>query len=335
MIRKGIVKVWRRSAAVVLVIALTAGMCGCGKNAETEPAAEEQTAAEESASAQSTVQEPINPEQVKSEDIIKEEEAPAADEGKKAETAPATAEVKEEAAPAEAKADAAEKAEEPAAEQKESADAVTEAEEPAAKEEVKEETASPKQKDNDAKEEKKEEKKKEEKAAVDLNEVLDGYMTFDGMELQFPIELSQMKLGKWTITYEIDGSPEDKTLAPEQVVVAKMTSPDYTDNDVIVKAEFGNYTDSEAQLTDLPMTGIYITKGKGTETAEAKTPAMELPCGFTWGASEAEIREQLGEASLSGSFEYEFDFMYENGQYLIELAGMGDTGLEYVVYSVE
>ena len=79
MIRKGIVKVWRRSAAVVLVIALTAGMCGCGKKAETEPAAEEQTAAEESASAQSTVQEPINPEQVKSEDIIKEEEAPAAE----------------------------------------------------------------------------------------------------------------------------------------------------------------------------------------------------------------------------------------------------------------
>ena len=287
MIRKGIVKVWRRSAAVVLVIALTAGMCGCGKKAETEPAAEEQTAAEESASAQSTVQEPINPEQVKSEDIIKEEEAPAA----------------------------------AATTQKESE--VIEKPEPS-QEETEEE-----------KEDKKEEKKKEEKAAVDLNEVLDGYMTFDGMELQFPIELSQMKLGKWTITYEIDGSPEDKTLAPEQVVVAKMTSPDYTDNDVIVKAEFGNYTDSEAQLTDLPMTGIYITKGKGTDTAEAKTPAMELPCGFTWGTSEAEIREQLGEASLSGSFEYEFDFMYENGQYLIELAGMGDTGLEYVVYSVE
>jgi len=27
--------------------------------------------------------------------------------------------------------------------------------------------------------------------------------------------------------------------------------------------------------------------------------------------------------------------MYENGKYLLELGGMSDTGLEYIVYSVE
>ena len=121
----------------------------------------------------------------------------------------------------------------------------------------------------------------------------------------------------------------------DQVVTAKMTNPDYTDDDVIVKAEFGNYTGSEMKLTDLPMTGIYITKGKGKDGAEPKLPEAELPCGFTWGTSESEIIEQLGEASFSGSFDYDFDFMYENGKYLLELGGMSDTGLEYIVYSVE
>ena len=118
-------------------------------------------------------------------------------------------------------------------------------------------------------------------------------------------------------------------------MTAKMTSPDYTDDDVIVKAEFGNYTGSEVKLTDLPMTGIYITMGKGKNGEAPNLPELELPCGFTWGASESEIHEQLGEASFSGSFEYDFDFMYENGKYLLELGGMSDTGLEYIVYSVE
>ena len=114
-----------------------------------------------------------------------------------------------------------------------------------------------------------------------------------------------------------------------------MTSPDFTDDDVIVKAEFGNYTGSEAALTDLPMTGIYITKGKGKDGAEPKLPALELPCGFTWGTSADEVMAQLGEASFSGSFDYDFDYMYENGEYLFEVGGMDDTGIEYIVYSVE
>lgn len=186
-------------------------------------------------------------------------------------------------------------------------------------------------------EEKKTEKKKEEEqsAASNLNDILDGEMSFDGMELQFPLEIKNMKLGNWTLAYEIDGDPSDKVLQVQEVVLAKMTNPAYTDADVIVKAEFGNYTDSKANLTDLPVTGIYITKGKGKDGAEPKLPALELPCGFTWGTPEGEIHTQLGEASFSGTFDYDFDYMYENGEYLLELAGMSDTGLEYVVYSVE
>ena len=144
-----------------------------------------------------------------------------------------------------------------------------------------------------------------------------------------------MKLGKWTLAYELDGDPADKTLAVKEVVLAKMTSPDFTDDDVIVKAEFGNYTGSEASLTDLPMTGIYITKGKGKDGAEPKLPSLELPCGFTWGTPASDVQDKLGEASLSGSFDYDFDFMYENGEYLFEVGGMDDTGIEYIVYSVE
>ena len=49
-----------------------------------------------------------------------------------------------------------------------------------------------------------------------------------------------------------------------------------------------------------------------------------------------EIRGLFGEASFSGSFfDKDFDHMYENGSYMIELGGMNDTGIEYIVYCVE
>ncbi len=306
MIRKEMAQVRRKFAAVGIAVALTAGLLGCAKTAE------EASGAGESSAAQSTVQEPINPEQVKSEEIIKEKESAVPEQAKK-EPEPAVIEKPEPTVIEKPEPTVIEKPEPSQESAQEKAESVEEEE----------------------KEEESGQEKKEGKAAVDLGDVLDGVMSFDGMTLEFPIELSKMKLGKWTITYEIEGDPADKILKPKAVVLARMTSPDYTDNDVIVKAEFGNYTDSEAALSDLPMTGIYITKGKGTGGAEPKTPSLELPCGFTWGTSEDEIREQLGEASLSGSFEYEFDFMYENGKYLLELAGMRETGLEYVVYSVE
>ncbi len=289
VIRKRIVNAGRKTAAVLLVLALSAGLFGCGgKDASQKASAEESTAAG------STVLEPINPEEVKSEDVIKEEEKPAV-----------------------------------AATQKDVEKEVIEKPEPTEVDpEAEREAAERKKEEN-------EKRKQDNSSAVDLNEVLDGVMSLDGMQLEFPVELSSMKLGKWTLTYEVDGNPADKTMAPDQVVTAKMTSPDYTDDDVIVKAEFGNYTGSEAKLTDLPMTGIYITKGKGKDGAEPKLPELEIPCGFTWGTPESVIHEQLGEASFSGSFGYDFDFMYENGKYLLELGGMSDTGLEYIVYSVE
>ena len=313
VIRKVIERTWKKTAAVILVLALAAGAYGCGKSAE--PAAKEETAVEESASAQSTVKEPINPEEVKSEEIVKEDaakEETVKDDTVKEETVPQeTDQVQEQASAASTQEEKKEVIEKP-----EVSDANTEA----AKE----------------KEEKKKEEKKEEKPSTqDLNEVLDGVMTFDGMELEFPVELSGMKLGKWTLTYELEGDPASKTLAYQETVLAKMTSPDFTDDDIIVKAEFGNYTGSEAALTDLPMTGIYITKGKGKDGAEPKLPSLQLPCGFTWGTSAEEVKAQLGEASFSGSFDYDFDYMYENGEYLFEVGGMNDTGIEYIVYSVE
>ena len=290
MIRKRFVNAGRKTAAVILVLALTAGLCGCGGSKD----ATVKESAEESAAAQSTVMEPINPEEVKSEDVMKEEEKPAE-----------------------------------AATQKEQPKKVIEKPEPTEVDPEAERAEAERRKEENEK------RKQDNTAAVNLDEVLDGVMTFDGMQLEFPVDLNSLKLGKWTITYEIEGNPGDKTLVADQVVTAKMTNPDYTDDDVIVKAEFGNYTGSEMKLTDLPMTGIYITKGKGKDGAEPKLPETELPCGFTWGTSESEIIEQLGEASFSGSFDYDFDFMYENGKYLLELGGMSDTGLEYIVYSVE
>ena len=72
MIRKRIVNAGRKTAAVLLVLALSAGLFGCGGKD-----ASKKDSTEESAAASSTVMEPINPEEVKSEDIIKEEEKPA------------------------------------------------------------------------------------------------------------------------------------------------------------------------------------------------------------------------------------------------------------------
>ena len=194
MIRKVIERTWKKTAAVILVLALAAGAYGCGKSAE--PAAKEETAVEESASAQSTVKEPINPEEVKSEEIVKEDaakEETVKDDTVKEETVPQeTDQVQEQASAASTQEEKKEVIEKP-----EVSEANTEAEK--------------------EKEEKKKEEKKEEKPSTqDLNEVLDGVMTFDGMELEFPVELSGMKLGKWTLTYELEGDPAAKTLAYQE-----------------------------------------------------------------------------------------------------------------------
>ena len=311
VIRKGYGMKWKKTAAVILALALTAGAYGCGSSAEpAQTTAKEETApqeTQESAAAASTVQEPINPEEVKSEEVVKADDAAQSTSKKETEAQDAGKEQAPAASTAEKEKDVIEKPE------------VSEA-------------------NTEAEKEKEENKKEEEEAkqsTQNLNDVLDGAMKFDGMDLQFPIEISGMKLGKWTLTLEYDGDPSTKSMAPMEAVTAKMTSPDFTDDDVIVKAEFGNYSDSEVMLSDLPMTGIYITKGKGKDGAEPKLPALELPCGFTGGTPASEVQAQLGEASLSGTFDYDFDFMYENGEYVFEVSGMNDTGIEYVVYSVE
>ena len=84
--------------------------------------------------------------------------------------------------------------------------------------------------DSQAKEEadaRKEEKEEQEPAGSDLS-ILDGVMTLDGMELSFPIELSNMTLGKWTLSYKDVEDPSAKTLYPGECVEATMTCADYT-----------------------------------------------------------------------------------------------------------
>lgn len=192
--------------------------------------------------------------------------------------------------------------------------------------------------DSQAKEEadaRKEEEEEQKPSNTDLG-ILDGVMTFDGMELAFPIELSNMTLGKWKIAYKDVDDPSSRTLYPGESVQAVMTCADYSEEDVTVTAEFGNYSDSEAALTDLPMTGIYVKKGKGTEGKEIRLPEVVLPGGLTWGSSQSEIEGLLGEASFAGGFiDADFDLMYENGSFYLELSGSNDDGVDNIVYTME
>lgn len=192
--------------------------------------------------------------------------------------------------------------------------------------------------DSQAKEEadaRKEEEEEQKPSNTDLG-ILDGVMTFDGMELAFPIELSNMTLGKWKIAYKDVDDPSSRTLYPGESVQAVMTCADYSEEDVTVTAEFGNYSDSEAALTDLPMTGIYVKKGKGTEGKEIRLPEVVLPGGLTWGSSQSEIEGLLGEASFAGGFiDSDFDLMYENGSFYLELSGSNDEGVDNIVYTME
>ena len=258
------------------------------------------------------------------------EPQPAAEQTVETAEAQAAEEAAKEAAEKEAaekEAAAKEAAEKEAAEKEAAEQEAIKKPEPAA-----EEAADDKGKENKKKENKKEADKDNSEALA----LLDGKMTFDGMELEFPIELDGMKLGNWKIEYHGVDDPDSKMLAPADIVTAVMSNDAFTADDVTVTAEFGNYTDGEVALKDLPMTGIYISKGKGKDGKEPVLPEVIMPAGLTWGSKAEEIRDIFGEASLSGSFfDKDFDYMYENGNYLVEFGGMSDTGLEYIVYCVE
>lgn len=305
------IRLMTRTAAALLVFLLAAGLTGCGgSKKEEQQTVTEQPAAEEAAATEE--KEPVS-------------EAPGdqteAEELKAEETKP------EEVKPEEVTTEEV-KTEEPAQQAPEKPQSAEEAKPEAGSIQKPVPTEEPK------KEEKKEEKKK--KASAPGLDLLDGVMTFDGMEVEFPIELSGMKLGNWKIEYQNVDDPDSKVLAPGEIVTGVMTNSAYTEDDVTAIAEFGNYSNEEVSLTDLPMTGIYLTKGKGKDGNEPKLPEVVMPGGLTWGSTEAEVRELFGEASLSGTFfDKDFDFMYENGDYMVEFGGMNDTGLEYIVYCVE
>ena len=316
-IRKAIV---RGTAAGLIAVIMASAAVGCGQ--KEEPAAQTPVQ-EESAAEETKEEEPVDPEQVNEEamEAIKEEEA-----GKEQEKAA------EEAAEGQKEADK-EKAEEEKAQEEKQDPAVIEKPEPSQEEQAEQEV------DQAEEDEKKKDKSEDEasgkKASKGNLDMLDGAMTFDKMELAFPIELDSMSLGSWKLEYENVSDPSSKVLAPSEVVTASMTCDKYAAEDVKVTAEFGNYSDESVNLTDLPMTGIYIEKGKGKDGKEPVLPEVELPGGLTWGSTESEIRDLFGEASFSGTFDRDFDFMYENGSYYLELAGMDDGGLDYMVYSME
>ena len=294
-----------RTAAALLVFLLAAGLTGCGGSGkeEQQPVAEETAAVEAAATEEKEPAAEAPAEQTVAEEVKAEETTPEVTEA-------------EEVKPEEVKT------EEPAQQVPEK---------PQAAEEPKQEPEAI-QKPVPTEEPKKEEKKT---SAPGLK-LLDGVMTFDGMEVEFPIELSGMKLGNWKIEYQNVDDPDRKVLAPGEIVTGVMTNSAFSEDDVTAIAEFGNYSNEEVSLTDLPMTGIYLTKGKGKDGEEPKLPEVVMPGGLTWGSSEAEVRELFGEASLSGTFfDKDFDFMYENGDYMVEFGGMNDTGLEYIVYCVE
>ena len=304
------IRLMTRTAAALLVFLLAAGLTGCGGSGkeEQQPVAEETAAVEAAATEEKEPAAEAPAEQTVAEEVKAEETTPEVTEA-------------EEVKPEEVKT------EEPAQQVPEK---------PQAAEEPKQEPEAI-QKPVPTEEPKKEEKKEEEKktSAPGLK-LLDGVMTFDGMEVEFPIELSGMKLGNWKIEYQNVDDPDRKVLAPGEIVTGVMTNSAFSEDDVTAIAEFGNYSNEDVSLTDLPMTGIYLTKGKGKDGEEPKLPEVVMPGGLTWGSTEAEVRELFGEASLSGTFfDKDFDFMYENGDYMVEFGGMNDTGLEYIVYCVE
>ena len=312
-------RLMKKASYLALALIMAAGLSACGSKKEPQPAAEQTAEVAEAQSAEDAAKEAAEKEAAEKEAAAKEAAAK--------EAAAKEAAEKEAAAKEAAEKEAAEKE---AAEKEAAEPEMIQKPEPAAEEAGEE--AENKKKEN----KKKENKKDPEKDTSEGLALLDGKMTFDGMELEFPIELEEMKLGNWKIEYKDVDDPDSKMLAPSEIVTAVMTSGSFTADDVSVIAEFGNYSGQEAALSDLPMTGIYISKGKGKDGKEPVLPEVLMPGGFTWGSKAEEISGIFGEASLSGSFlDKDFDYMYENGNYMAEFGGMNDTGLEYIVYCVE
>ena len=346
------------AALIAVMLAGSLMLTGCGSSSGTQEQAQEETAEEtaQEETAEETVQEETaDGTQASQDDADKPGEAAQQPSVEAQETSDAV-ETAEEAPAQQAQADPAgdaAKTQETAVKQEEvktpskpmpaelPAEAVTAAEAEAAASAEAETTEAPaKEEKADGKEKKEEKKDKKEVAAGADSSWMDGRMTFDGMELSFPIEMTDYKLGDWTITFEEIKDLSARTVQPDEIITAVMKSSNYTDEDVIVTAEFGNYSEKPVLLSDLPMTGIYIRRGPGTEKedgkkVEPKLPEVVLPREITWGKSAKELWAAYGEPSFSGLTNEDFDGMYENGSYYIEVAGMTDIGIDYIVYCVE
>ena len=328
------------AAAAILAAALMMTGCGSGSPALQQMEAQEKAKAEEAATAEAAKAAAAEAEAEAAAKTAEEEAAKKAAEVQKAE--------QEAAAKAAAKSETVKKTEENSAAHS-TGKAEIAAEDTTVPAPLSEKSGADEKKDDGTKD--KEADGSQNKEAADGAEQkgpaagadsswLDGKITFDGMELTFPIEMKDYQLGDWKITFEEIKDPAARTVKPDEMITAVMTSEKYTDDDVIVTAEFGNYGEEPVQLSELPMTGIYLRRGPGRELedgtkADPVLPEVVLAKDITWGSSAEQLWAAFGEPSFSGLTNEDFDGMYENGSYYMEVAGMTDIGIDYIVYSVE
>lgn len=328
------------AAAAILAAALLMTGCGSGSPALQQMEAQEKAQAEEAATAEAAKAAAEEAEAQAAAKAAEEEAAKKAAEAQKAE--------QEAAAKAAAKSEAVKKAEEDSA-----ANSTSKAEiaaedttvpaplsEKSGANENKDDGTKDKEADGSQNKEAADSAEQKESAAGADSSWLAGTITFDGMELTFPIEMKDYKLGDWKITFEEIKDPASRTVKPDEMITAVMTSDKYTDDDVIVTAEFGNYGEEPVQLSELPMTGIYLRRGPGKAAedgtkADPVLPEVVIAKDITWGSSAEQLWAAFGEPSFSGLTNEDFDGMYENGSYYMEVAGMTDIGIDYIVYSVE
>lgn len=320
------------TAAAILAAALLMTGCGSGSPALQQMEAQEKAQAEEAATAEAAKEAAAEAEAQAAAKAAEEEAAKKAAEAQKAE--------QEAAAKAAAKSEAVKKAEEESAAHSTAKEEIA-AEDTTVPAPLSEKSGNDEKTDDGAKEKEAADAAKEKGPAAGADSSwLDGTITFDGMELTFPIEMKDYKLGDWKITFEEIKDPASRTVKPDEMITAVMTCDKYTDDDVIVTAEFGNYGEEPVQLSELPMTGIYLRRGPGKAAedgtkADPVLPEVVIAKDITWGSSAEQLWAAFGEPSFSGLTNEDFDGMYENGSYYMEVAGMTDIGIDYIVYSVE
>ena len=233
----------KKASYLALALIMAAGLSACGSGKEPQPAAEQTVETAEAQAAEEAAKEAAEKEAAEKEAAAKE----AAEKEAAAKEA------------AEKEAAAKEAAEKKAAEKEAAEQEAIKKPEPAA-----EEAADDKGKENKKKENKKEADKDNSEALA----LLDGKMTFDGMELEFPIELDGMKLGNWKIEYHGVDDPDSKMLAPAEIVTAVMSNDAFTADDVTASRREASFA---ARACSRTISSILLFMQNPSENQKRKT----------------------------------------------------------------